>query len=78
MKDNAGSIKKNDRKEEPKHPDYKGSATINGVAYWIAGWKREGEDGPWLSLAFKEKEQQSKPAKPDNRKVVDDLDDLPF
>jgi hypothetical protein len=76
MKDNAGSIKKNDRKEEAKHPDYKGSATIGGVAYWIAGWKREGEDGPWLSLSFKEKEAKQEKPRTDNR-TPKDLDDAP-
>ena len=33
--DNRGSISKNKRKEQDKHPDYRGSATIEGKQYWI-------------------------------------------
>jgi hypothetical protein len=27
-----------------KHPQYKGSLTINGAKYWLSGWKRTGDD----------------------------------
>ena len=29
---------KNDRKESDSHPDYKGSAEVEGVEYWLAAW----------------------------------------
>ena len=57
-KDNTGRFSKNDRKEKPNHPDIKGSAMIDGVEYWISGWKKENEKGLWYSLAFDRKEQQ--------------------
>ena len=34
---NRGSIFKNDKKTEEKHPDMSGSINIEGVEYWISG-----------------------------------------
>ena len=35
-----------------KHPQHKGSVTINGAKYWLSGWKRSGDDGStYLSLS---------------------------
>lgn len=76
---NAGSIRKNDRKEEPNHPDYRGSVTVDGVAYWVSGWVKKGDDGPWLSLAFRAKEvaQDNAPKRePQRRDEEDEI--LPF
>lgn len=57
-RDNSGSMSKNKRKEKPTHADYKGKATIAGTEYWISGWKKENDDGPWLSLAFEVKQDK--------------------
>lgn len=57
----TGVLFKNDRKEKDSHPDFKGSAEISGVEYWIAGWKKETKNGAALSLKFTEKDEQ--PAK---------------
>jgi hypothetical protein len=63
-KDLTGVLFKNDRKEQPNHPDRKGSALIGGVEYWVAGWLKEGKNGQFLSLAFtvKDAKPESKPA----------------
>lgn len=61
-KDNSGSISKNDRKEKDTHPDLKGKCTIGGKKYWISGWKKTNDSGPWVSLAFEEVK-----AKPDEK-----------
>lgn len=58
QKDNSGVMFKNDRKEMDKHPDRKGEALIGGVAYWVAGWLKEGKNGQFLSLAFTPKDEQ--------------------
>jgi hypothetical protein len=65
QKDNAGSLFKNDRKETEKHPDYKGSATIDGVDYWLSAWinvSQKDNKTKYMSLAFTAKEERA-PAK---------------
>lgn len=42
QREGSGSLFKNDRKEQPNHPDYKGSALIGGVEYWVSAWIKEG------------------------------------
>jgi hypothetical protein len=58
----------------PKHPAYKGSATINGRKFWLSGRKRTGDNGkPWLSLAVDQADEAapSRPA-PKATKKYDD------
>ena len=56
-KDMTGSLFKNDRKETDNHPDYKGSALINGVDHWLDAWINTGQDGSkYMSLKMKPKE----------------------
>lgn len=63
-RDNSGSLSKNDRKTEDRHPDIRGSAVINGVSYWISGWQKENDRGKWYSLSFQPKDQQSQQEAP--------------
>jgi len=76
MYDNSGSISKNTRKEKDTHPDIKGKATIGGVNYWIDGYAKTGDSGPWYSLRFKVREEKQPVAEvaPAN----DDSGDIPF
>lgn len=53
---NRGIISKNDRKTTDKHPDIKGSINVDGVEYWLDGWKKEGSRGPFYSLSVKPKD----------------------
>ena len=53
---------------KPNHPDCKASVIINGIKYWLAGWRRVGDDGKvWLSLGVEvssdESAEQPKPAR---------------
>lgn len=77
---NRGALFKNDRKEKESHPDYKGSINIDGVEYWLSGWKKESAKGPLLSLSVQPKDQQAaKPSKPASKPAADFDDDLvPF
>ena len=56
--DNSGALYVNDKKEKDNHPDRNGSATIDGVEYWVSGWIKEGNSGKFMSLAFRRKDQQ--------------------
>lgn len=83
QRDNAGILFVNDRKENDNHPDRKGSAMINGVEYWVSGWIKKGNKGPFMSLAFKIKEERqsrpaSKPAANGGTNVSGLDDDIPF
>jgi len=81
-RDNSGSIAKNDRKEQPNHPDIKGKATVGGVEYWVSGWLKENDRGKWYSLSFTPKDAPAEPArgggaKPGKAPAALD-DDIPF
>lgn len=57
MKPNTGSLFKNDRKETDSHPDYKGSALIDGLGEcWLDAWINTAKDGSkYMSLKLKPK-----------------------
>ena len=75
QKDNTGSLFKNDRKESDKHPDYTGTALIDGRDYWISAWLKEGKKGKFFSFAFKPKDfaQKAAPAKTAGEEMNDDI-----
>jgi hypothetical protein len=83
-KDNSGSLFKNNRKEKDTHPDYNGSARIEGHDYWISAWLKEDKNGgKYFSFAFKCKdgtaERPTAPAKPAGQSFARGLDDdIPF
>jgi hypothetical protein len=49
----TGALFKNDKKEKPSHPDYRGDCTINGRKFWMSAWIKEGQKGKYMSLAFR-------------------------
>ena len=73
----SGSLFKNEKKTEEKHPQMQGSCLIDGVEYYISAWTKEGSRGRWQSLAFKRKD-----AKPDSKPAPASIeqmdDDIPF
>ena len=84
MKDMTGSLFKNDRKEADTHPDYKGSALINGVEHWLDAWINEDRNGgKYMSLKMKPKETRGGgpvgSSRPQPAAFGTDLDDdVPF
>ena len=83
MKDNTGSLFKNDRREKDTHPNAKGTALIEGVEYWVDAWTNEARDGSrYQSLKFKRKDaaQTGSYAKQEQQRdqFDDDSDSVPF
>lgn len=79
-RDNTGTLGRNDKKVESKHPDHKGQATINGVDYWISAWIKDGNNGRFFSLSFSRKDATQSPnsvISAEDRKKVED-DEIPF
>ena len=64
-RDLTGALFLQEDKENENWADFKGSCTIDGVEYWMDGWKKKGKESgkKFISLAFKPK-QERKPAKP--------------
>ena len=52
-RDLSGVLFRNDKKEKPSHPDYRGDALVRGKKYWLSGWIKQGKNGRFLSLAFR-------------------------
>jgi hypothetical protein len=77
---NRGSLFKNDKKTEEKHPDMSGSINIDGTEYWISGWKKQSKAGTgFISLSVRPKEQTRQSSQPTSKaKVHDPFDDLSF
>lgn len=66
VKENTGSLFRNNRKESERHPDHNGSVRIDGHDYWISAWIKEAKDGQkYFSLAFKRKDGTA--ARPDDK-----------
>lgn len=67
-KPNSGSMFVNNKKTTDRHPDRNGNADIvcpkcsARSSFWVSGWvkSRDGAE-PWLSLAFKPKDQSQTP-----------------
>lgn len=52
MKDNSGSLFKNERKDSDRHPDATGKALIDGKMYRVSAWTKVGAKGRFQSLSF--------------------------
>ena len=79
-----GTIFKNDRKEKDAHPDWRGTAMVNGALVEIALWEREGRRGTFYSISPARERQaaapqpaREAPAGPAYTNGTDD-DDIPF
>jgi uncharacterized protein (DUF736 family) len=57
---NKGVAFFNDKKEQEKHPDYRGKGNFNGVDFELALWGRTTHDGrEYFSISFSEPYQKT-------------------
>ena len=62
---NSGVLFKNDKGDNPKRPDYRGSLNVGGVEYNISGWIRKSQKtgDSFLSLKIEPKKDFKGPKK---------------
>lgn len=80
-RDNSGTLGRNDKKTQDKHPDHRGSAIVDGVEYWLSAWIKTGpNNSKFFSLAFTPKDESARRSNtPAPARTVDDLpDEIPF
>jgi hypothetical protein len=69
-RNNCGFIAKNTRKNAEKQPDITGKATVGGIEYRVAGWRKTNDKGSYYSLSFKPADDTAqtgpKPPPPDD------------
>ncbi len=56
-KNNTFTLFLNDKKEKDSQPDYKGSGLIDNTEVWVAGWKKKGKKGTFLSCSIQPKDE---------------------
>ena len=79
QKDNSGTLFKNEKREKDTHPHATGSALIDGVAYWVSAWTKEGKNGKFQSLAFRRKEEKATDGRvKHNPGKLEEDEDVPF
>lgn len=59
---NSGALFKNKFRKTDQHPDYTGHAVVGGAEFWISAWIKQGENGKFMSLAFRSKNANVRPA----------------
>lgn len=76
---NRGSLFKNDKKTEEKHPDLSGSINIEGTEYWISGWSKVSKGGQkFISLSVRQKQEQTRQSSQPTRSSKKDDEDIPW
>ncbi len=59
-KTNKGTLRKNDKKQEDWHPDYRGQVNVEGADFWIDATLKQWEDGTrYMALKVRRKEPRS-------------------
>jgi hypothetical protein len=83
QKDGDFTLFRNEKGDNPKRPDWKGKALIDGSEYEVAAWDKRGAKGEFISGKIKVREMATKPeggglsgSRP--RAATPDSDDVPF
>jgi hypothetical protein len=76
QKDGTGSLFKNDKGDNPKRPDYRGSVTIEGRQWELSAWIQEGQKGKYMSIKAQPPRERATPQPPADPTPFND--DVPF
>lgn len=60
-REGQGSLFRNDKGDNEKRPDYRGSIMIGGVIYELSGWIQTAQTSGKQYMSLKAKEKQEKP-----------------
>jgi hypothetical protein len=57
---NKGVLRKNDKKTQDTHAEYRGNINVEGVEYWLSAWVNEHENmgGKYFKISVQKKEQK--------------------
>lgn len=82
-RNNEGTLFRDKNRKSDKHPEFTGSAMVNGQEFWLSAWVNESKkDGSkYFKLTFKPKGENrpSSAAPADDRSYGEELDDsIPF
>jgi hypothetical protein len=80
-KEGQGSVKENDKGDNPRRPDWKGDGMWGGVVYDIAIWRGSTKDGVRkydfkIAPKVADHQQERVPSAPPMRRDMDD--EIPF
>lgn len=78
---NSGILSRNKRRDSDKHPEYTGSAEIDGQEYWLSAWVNENDQGKYFKISFKKKEAShggGQSQRSSGRSQQHEDDDAPF
>lgn len=79
LKDGQGSLFKNDRKEKPGQPDYRGELKVDGEIMELSAWLKTSAKGTkWMSISMKPKQGKAATRESTMKAVTDMDDDQPF
>ena len=54
---NSGILSRNDRRKSDNHPEFTGTAEVDGVEYWLSAWVNETREGrKYFKIRFKKKD----------------------
>jgi uncharacterized protein (DUF736 family) len=78
-KDNTIYIRRNEDRQSPTHPEFKGNGVVDGKEYWANCWVNTGDDGKkYFSISLKPKEQKKVASKSAPTEEAPFDDDIPF
>ena len=56
---NRGTLFTNGNKQKETHPDYTGKINVEGIVYYLSGWKKTSKAGnDYWSLSIQKKEEK--------------------